>query len=423
MTDFLDRLERQLVTAAAVPLGSPRPIVRTARRVLPLVAGLVAVLVGGAVALAASGLLTGSPVKPTGPLSPTVGSGIPARGGSRLLPLRAADPAGGLLWGVRIVHTTRGYVCLQVGRVQNGQLGELGIDGAFHNDGRFHSIPPDVLPPAGEFGNNPSCVLPSQTFTSTLFDFASSAAPPNGRPVPVHAQREIAFGLLGRYALSVTYATAHGQHTTRVDPGTGVFLFVQRPVKPGDQSSTGSGGLNQRNGPRPTPNGALSAITYRFGSLVCADSDTPHSHDACPQTRLPAQRPVAQPTVHEQLHVTLDIKHHLVDGAVLTFIAPYAVTSASESYEIEEPFGGHACRGGGVAFGPVNRDVARGSTVSVNLPDVFANSCNRSQTIKVVLSRSPTTVEPATSTVIGTITIHEPPGTKAAGIPVRRRAH
>jgi hypothetical protein len=239
----------------------------------------------------------------------------------------------------------------------------------------------------------------------------------------VHAQREIAFGLLGRYALSVTYATGHGQHTTRVDPGTGVFLVVQRPVKPGEQFSTGSGGLNQRNGPRPFPTGALSAITYRFGNLVCADSPTPHGHGACPQTRLPTQRPVAQPTVHEPLHVTLEIKHRVVEGAELTFIAPYAVTSASERYEIEEPFGGPACHGGGMATGPISRGVARGSTVRVNLPDVFANSCTRSQTITVVLSRTPTTVQPSTSTIIGSITIHEPPGTQSARVQVRRRTH
>jgi hypothetical protein len=109
----------------------------------------VLVLAGAAAALAASGLLTGSPVRPGGPLSPTVGDGIPAPGGSQLLGFRVADPAGGLPWGLRIVHTTRGYVCLQVGRVQGGELGELGIDGAFNDDGRFHPLPADVLPPTG----------------------------------------------------------------------------------------------------------------------------------------------------------------------------------------------------------------------------------------------------------------------------------
>jgi hypothetical protein len=35
MTDFLDRLERQLVAAAAVPLAPPRPLARRARRLTP----------------------------------------------------------------------------------------------------------------------------------------------------------------------------------------------------------------------------------------------------------------------------------------------------------------------------------------------------------------------------------------------------
>jgi hypothetical protein len=421
MTDFLDRLEHQLVTVAASPAVTARPRVRNARRLTPLAAAAVALLAGGAVALGASGLLTGSPVKPTGPLNPTVGAGLPARGGSRLLALRAVDPAGGPAWGVRIVDTTRGLVCLQVGRVQNGQLGELGIDGAFHNDGRFHPMPADVLPQSDDFGSNPACVLPNQTFTSTLFDFDRDAVAPNGRPVLARDQREIAFGLLGPHALSVTYATAHGPHTERVDPITGAYLFVERPVKPGEQFSTGSGGLEERNGPRPQPTGAVTAITYRFGNLVCSDSRDLHGPNACPQPPRPAREPGGrQLNLHRPLHVTLQISHGVVYSAKLSFTAPYAVTSARESYDIEQPLG-HDCRGGGIVYGAVDRDIARDSTVRVSLPDVFANTCNRSQTIKVLLSRTPTTVQPSTSTVIGTITIHEPPGTHAAVLPHRRR--
>lgn len=60
--------------------------------------------------------------------------------------------------GQRVIRTTRGEVWVQVGRVQDRQLGELGIDGAFHDDGRFHPIPADAqagyyhgqLVPAGQ---------------------------------------------------------------------------------------------------------------------------------------------------------------------------------------------------------------------------------------------------------------------------------
>jgi hypothetical protein len=420
MTDFLDRLERQLVLAAAAPLPASKPVAREARRLTPLGVGVAALVVGGAVALAASGVLTGAPVKPTGPLSPTVGSGIPARGGSRILPLRAADPAGGLPWGVRIVDTTRGYVCLQVGRVQNGQLGELGTDGAFHDDGRFHPIPPDILPLDGEIGNDPQCALPGEAFTTSLFDFDSNAAPPDGQPVPPRDQREIAFGLLGRHALSVTYATARGHRTIAVNPGTGAFLFVQRPAKPGGQYSTGSGPVLERDGVRPYPNGALTAITYRFGSRVCSDSVTFHSPHACPRPHLAKPPSSAQANLHQALHVTLDVNHGVVNGAQLTFSAPYAVTNASETYAIEEPLA-HDCHNGGVLGSNIERDIARGAIVRVSLGDPFVNSCNHSQTIKVVFSRVTADVGPSPGTVIGSITIHQPPGTRNPRLPSRRR--
>jgi hypothetical protein len=105
------------------------------------------VLATSAITLAATGvILTGSPVGTAHAPIATAGEGIPVAGGARLLPMRAADPAGGLPWGMRIVHTTRGLICVQIGRVYDGQLGQLGVDGAFHDDGRFHPLPTDALP-------------------------------------------------------------------------------------------------------------------------------------------------------------------------------------------------------------------------------------------------------------------------------------
>lgn len=422
MTDFLDRLERQLITAACAPLTQAAPTAHRTRRLTPLVATVLVLVAGGAAALAASGVLTGTPVKPTGPLSPSAGSGIPARGGSQLLSLRVADPAGGLPWGMRIVHTTRGYVCLQIGRLHDGQLGELGTDGAFHDDGRFHPLPPDVLPPEGELGGNPQCVLPNQAFSSTLFDYDSNAAPPNGRSVPPASQREIAFGLLGPTVLSVSYATANGDRTTRVQPRTGAFLIVQRPSEPGQEGSIGSSApLNARLGTGPLPNGMLTAITYRYDGRACSISRSLHTQPGCPQPGGPySATPAFTRNLNEPLHVTLDIRDHVVYGAHLEFKAPYTVASAATTYQVEMPLQAACHRGGGVSVTPVNRDVARGSMVNVNLPNVFANSCTRSQTLTVVFAPAPATEVPVMSTIIGTITIHEPPGTKTPATPPTR---
>jgi hypothetical protein len=160
---ILPQLERDLLEAAnrrlcasgdsgAGPSGSRLGVRGRARRLrLPILA-LGCLLVTTTIALAATGvILTGEPVRPEELLNPSVGEGVPAPGASQLLALRVPDPEGGLPWGMRIVRTTRGEVCLQIGRVQDGQLGELGIDGAFHGDGRFHPIPADARCPPTSF--------------------------------------------------------------------------------------------------------------------------------------------------------------------------------------------------------------------------------------------------------------------------------
>jgi hypothetical protein len=67
------------------------------------------------------------------------GRALPAT--SELLPLRVPDPQGGPPWGLRIAHTTRGDTCIQLGRVEDGKLGSLGIDYAWNDDHLFHPFP------------------------------------------------------------------------------------------------------------------------------------------------------------------------------------------------------------------------------------------------------------------------------------------
>jgi hypothetical protein len=60
--------------------------------------------------------------------------------------LRVADASGDLLaWGLRTFRTTRGYACVQLGRMQGDRLGIVGRDGAFGDDGCFHALGPQVL--------------------------------------------------------------------------------------------------------------------------------------------------------------------------------------------------------------------------------------------------------------------------------------
>ena len=62
--------------------------------------------------------------------TPSSGLGVIA-GPGKLFDVRAADPAGGPPWAVRMVKTSRGLGCVQLGRLVDGKLGVLGRDGAF----------------------------------------------------------------------------------------------------------------------------------------------------------------------------------------------------------------------------------------------------------------------------------------------------
>lgn len=115
-----------------------------------LLVGLVLVLATAAVALAAAGIFApGSPVGPSVPPVPTANDGAAIPSTIKLLSLRAPDPRGGPPWGLRILQTTRGETCVQVGRLDYGTIGVLGQDGAFGNDHRFHPFSANYLNPGG----------------------------------------------------------------------------------------------------------------------------------------------------------------------------------------------------------------------------------------------------------------------------------
>jgi hypothetical protein len=363
----------------------------------PLALVFALVLGGTAGALAATGvILTGSPVPPTGPVVATAGSGIPAAGGSRLLPLRVADPGGGLPWGMRVIHTTRGRICVQVGRVYRGQLGELGIDGAFDDDGRFHVLAPDILGAFLGDGNRAGivdCENPGRTFAAYAVGFEANAAtaPATGG---LATRREISFGVLGPDALSITYSTATGksERSLRVVPGVGAYLIVQRysyarrllglgerlppqlpsakPVRldrptPGlvsysDALGSQAGRLSSPAG----PNGAVTAITYRYGHTECTDRGLVRENmiRACGLAEGPPPTPAPLPAGHQQLHIRLVITNHRISGGVVSFTAPYSVKNASEGFTA-------VVRAGRVVIGLgiTNADIAQGTKVTIPL--------------------------------------------------------
>lgn len=392
------------LTAAAARQETSRKSASRARAIrprrmnAPLIAAIV-VLAGGAIAAAATGLLTGSPVSnPAGPPVPHADYGVPVAGGSHLLALRAADPEGGLPWGMRIVHTTRGLVCVQVGRVYRGELGQLGIDGVFHDDGRFHPLAPDVL-----YGTSEAmiqCVLPSQPFS-----YEDASADRSGDPVPredvrppARELRAISFGLLGPDATSVTYNTSAGLKTAPVSADTGAYLIVEPVAHAGSQfehGGTDEGSASQPIliPPPPSPKGnTLRAITYRVGSLTCTSGFGGAVGTPCPMPRpvFPVSRKPAR-NLHEPIHLTLlkDTpaacrRSSLNDPCYevrLQFKAPYAVGNAASEYSIETKA---RCPNKPVPSWSIERDVKRGESVRELSTWPFSPSaCAATETLQV----------------------------------------
>jgi hypothetical protein len=449
----LPQLERDLREAAnrrhaaSAETSSARLSLRVrARRLrVPLIA-FVCLLASATIALAASGvILTGAPVRPEGQLNPSVGEGVPAPGASRLLPLRVPDPEGGLPWGMRIVRTTRGEVCVQIGRVDHGQLGELGIDGVFHDDGRFHPIPADVLPETSRVGvpvgNNDatetvSCQLVGQVVVGMYRGVDRSAGAANGRKgaSPRGELRDIYYGILGKPAVSVSYRAGATVRSVSVLRPLGAYLIVRRTT-PGEQAGTRDGSAGSEGDLPPSP--PLTAITYRLDGKLCrrgpveAPWVSDHLANACPWPHWPASHYVSPRDLHKPVHVQLRIDNREVAGAQVSFTAPFAVNSAKEDYEIRIP--GISCtrtvvKGHGVFVGrsgsgaSLGRDVARGATVThwFSAPALFGRICGFPRHLRHVSRRSAILevlyrqYEGAALVLVGRATVNEPPGVNPA---------
>jgi hypothetical protein len=368
MTDPYTSLARQLVAAA-----ERQEVDRRGRRLrdwrprrMPAVAiAAVLVLAGAAVAVAATGLLEGSPVKPGVNASPLSGNGLPlGRKGAGML-VRTADPSGGLSWGMRVLHTTRGQVCVQVGRVTGFQLGELGTDSAFGNDGRFHPLPPDVLPPGyGGSSGQIECAPSGGTLIAEYPNADRNAVRllpeefhdgPGGPPKlpPAADLRTLAYGLLGPHAVSVTFRTPSGLRTKPVSGREGGFLIVEPGGYVHSPSRSGQSVLGEASSrsvrvtsPSSHTRSIVSAATFRFGTTICSQGTGAPVHTRCPSASRGGRNARMGPSrnLHQKIRLTLLQQSatacraayllYPCYGAQLAFQAPYAVSSASTDYEI-----------------------------------------------------------------------------------------
>jgi|GEM_PF-1499544 len=259
---------------------------RTRTRTRTGVAVILALLVLGGAASGALLLATGQSVPPAFvlPANPETGLGQPLAASVTPLPIRVPDPEGGPPWGMRVLRTTRGLVCLQGGRVVNRELGGLGTGYAFGADGRFHPfLPADAIAtdacPA--VGSDAHAFLPGPPVivTANALPLVGENVSPEdalhcdlpgqsnwGVRCPQAELRQVAMGLLGPGASRIEVRTAEGSFTVRPYGSDGAYLIVL-PAQPHANSSMSSGAGESPFGyVSSAPGGAILSVTYADGS-------------------------------------------------------------------------------------------------------------------------------------------------------------
>jgi hypothetical protein len=392
-----DELWRRLLAEDA-QRSAPPPVRRRrrlARRPMLLVAPLLILLAAGA--LAAGGVIEfGSPAKLPFSLlgNAREGSGSLAPGTARLLPIHAPDPAGGPEWGMRVLSTTRGEGCIQIGRLLDGKLGAIGQDGAFANDGRFH-----VLPVSAAF-NSIGCALldgKGRLFTNVTAD----ARPASGwigtggrlggcvpagagpyekglrltrqeraeglRPAAICRQadlRNIYYGLLGPDATSITYRLNGKRRTLATIGSDGAYMFVTRasPHQLLNFANAGTSDVVPVDGP-------IEEIHYRDGAtchltskswIGGADACTPPLSE--PVGFVPAGSAPPPAEVASPIHARLTRGRAGRTVIVISFTARVAVSDARRAYTLRWREAQMAP--GAYGGAPIGYDIKAGTTVT-----------------------------------------------------------
>jgi hypothetical protein len=392
MSNFNDDYKTQLLVAAqalfAPAAAEDRRRPGRSRRVSLLAAIALGALLLAAAAFAATQLIgVGAPVRASRQQhrASSTGIGVPVpgvrspHGPARRLNISVPDPASGLPWGMRIVRTTRGLVCIQIGRLLDGKLGILGEDGEFGDDGLFHELPVSVLDPD-------TCSEPSHYVLYDATALPAAAAMPGPhlscwypgtiRPAgadqpfcPARDERNVVFGVLGPNAVSVTYRAHGGLHTVPVSGAHGAYLIVSPQTT---MSMPRNGSLSSSSSPlghfpidyQPS---VITALVFRIDGHFCQTGTAPLAGGppACTMSKhgpLPAG-PVPYTRVALAAHkVARGYDLHL------EFAAPVAVRDADTAYAVEYTLPqNNGCGAKGTAGLPIERDLARGQLVRVTI--------------------------------------------------------
>jgi len=394
--------ERQRHRAAVGP-GTGRAVSISAAARWPLQLRGVAItapalLVITAVALAAAGIFSpGRSVTPVRAPTPRAFDGAAIASTVRVLPLRVADPHGGPGWGLRVVNTTRGEVCVTPGRVRDGMIGVLGRDRAFDNDGRLHPFADGYIAPLGcavpdagghAFLSIGQIGLPASALIQGIAARAGGCQVDNPPPAnhallcPMVDLRDVFYGLLGPDAVSVSYRTPSGHIVAERTTGpNGAYLVVMpythRLLQGTATIGTGLSG------------GAIVNVRYRDGH-TCSPTDNhtcqPVGYRALRATRLAAgqvRAPVSARVVaassycgspHSATVVPCGARvrrgFSRITGSPfvlinISFTAPVPITNSRSSYQVAVSYAKTpGCTVGGTA-GPTNTDIHGGQRIHI----------------------------------------------------------
>ena len=271
--------------------------------------------------------------------------GTTVPGSVEMLVDNIADPQGGLPWGLRSFRTSRGYGCVQVGRVQAGKLGVLALQdrrGRVTERGLFHELLPAVVQQATTCvpldGADHSFVALHQlldqngTYTQCLAETMAGCQSPEFRLLD--------FGLLGPKARSITLSQKAGGGTRATSGQAGGYLVVRQESQvraPAGSSDLGT--VPQASALTPLTD-ALSRVDYRDGTS-CRVRVTGSIRGAC--WPAPGFVPVPQPRVKDvatpvNAAATADRR-----GVRLRFLARAAVRDGRSAYNVAVHFPSHPC--------------------------------------------------------------------------------
>jgi hypothetical protein len=279
----LPDLERSLHRAAqrlehaAEPAPGARPTRdRLGRFRLPLLATVATMTLAGG-ALAANALLqTGEPV-PANTSKRWAEAPRILPGMRRVIDVGAKDPRGGPGWAIALYgvelppvtfpdgrrSTPHRLVCATAARFQGGEIGVVGRDGVFGDDGRFHPLVPESRPSGACVGGDAHGLL-GLTADGPTVPASGYTGPPGARgvggckeyvadpaatqskwvrrrlrDVPVcraSGQRIVKYGFAGPRATKVTFGNSRFTRTATPDPETsGAYLFVVLPKEAGEE--------------------------------------------------------------------------------------------------------------------------------------------------------------------------------------------